>query len=456
MATPSSSTRLRLWLIPLGLCLLGGGAFSLWQWGRAATEASPQRPFAIVTSGDTGGWIVPCGCAANQAGGMMRRGTFLTNLGKEKETLFLDAGGAPGGTSAYHQVKFEAILRGEKVMGIAAHNLGGPEAAFGPEYLRTVRASIGIPFVSANLRDNQGALVAEPLRLVEKGGKRIAVVGVLSRKYVVDGVRIDEPREAVLQATQDRKGQFDLLVVLAYLPEDELRQLARELPEADLVLGGPTGQSIKPEQVGPTLLAAATNKGKFLLHLEQKQGKRWDGQVVELGPQFADDATQQDNLKKYLAALEQRDFRAQETGFASSSAGQYPKDFLVAGTETCLACHQEDCKQWHGSKHGHAWETLQTRGFHVDSYCQQCHTTGYGLPGGFVSRTESPRRQAVGCESCHGPSLAHVRDPKQRTPFVARDQCLRCHDAENSPTFDYQTYWERIVHGKSPAKATAK
>jgi hypothetical protein len=34
-----------------------------------------------------------------------------------------------------------------------------------------------------------------------------------------------------------------------------------------------------------------------------------------------------------------------------------------------------------------------------------------------------------------------------RTPFAAADQCVRCHDRENSPTFAYTAFWEKIRHG---------
>jgi hypothetical protein len=83
----------------------------------------------------------------------------------------------------------------------------------------------------------------------------------------------------------------------------------------------------------------------------------------------------------------------------------------------------------------------------VDPFCQQCHTTGFALPGGFASAASTPYGRNVGCESCHGPAQAHVRDPKARTPFLARDQCVRCHDRENSPTFAYEPFWEKIRHG---------
>jgi len=111
---------------------------------------------------------------------------------------------------------------------------------------------------------------------------------------------------------------------------------------------------------------------------------------------------------------------------------------------------------WEHSKHAHGLETLKGKGFHVDPTCLQCHTTGYGLPGGFDSvRRSAAALGGVGCENCHGPSKAHVADPKVKTPFAARDQCARCHDPENSPAFAYDPYWQRIRHANDVRSARA-
>jgi Cytochrome c554 and c-prime len=261
----------------------------------------------------------------------------------------------------------------------------------------------------------------------------------------------------VLEAITAQRGKYDAVVVLAYLPEDELIQLAAALPEADVVVGGPTGQSIAPRSVGPVLLASATNKGKFLIDLEAAPagGKiRWTGQVVEMGPAIPDDPDQRENLTRYLAELERQDFAASDAGLALARSSGLPADYRLAGTEQCASCHKEDDKSWKNSGHAHAWQTLVAHGSQVDPYCQQCHTTGFGMPGGFVSARRSPSLAGVGCESCHGPSLLHSRNPQVRTPFAARDQCERCHDHENSPRFDYGEYWPRIRHGNVVNKQT--
>ncbi len=211
-----------------------------------------------------------------------------------------------------------------------------------------------------------------------------------------------------------------------------------------------TGQGIAPESVGPTLLGSDSHKGKFIRRLETSStGNRlaWSGRVVEMNSAFADDAEQNDNVHRYLERLAREDFRADETALVPAVPADAPKDYRLAGDRSCVNCHQKDGEHWSSTPHARAWQTLSERGSHADPSCQQCHTTGYGLPGGFLSVSRSSASVGVRCESCHGPSLAHSQRPDTHTPFAARDQCVRCHDRENSPKFDYAAFWPQIRHG---------
>jgi len=181
-------------------------------------------------------------------------------------------------------------------MGVAAHNVGAAEAALGPDYLRDVAARLEVPFVSANVRSPDGRLVAEPLRIVRAGGRRVALVGVLDPKMAGPGVRVDPPREAILQALQAAAGRYDVAIVLAYLPREGLRNLATELPEVDAVVGGPTGQPMEPERVGTVLVVSATNKGKFLARLDappagspRTRSAGWSAEIVPMHEQWPDE-----------------------------------------------------------------------------------------------------------------------------------------------------------------------
>lgn len=418
----------------------------------AGCESKPQPaaalPPVIIVSGDTGPWIVPCGCAANQAGGLARRATIVEQARRAAggNAVYVDVGGAAAGTSEYFREKFLAVVRGEKLMDVGVHNLGKGEIAMGRDLLRKLMNENVVTFLSANARDRASG---EPLgvahTVVQMGDRGVAFVGVISPKFATADVIIDEPRQAILKSLPPRE-VYQSLVVLAYMPEDELTALAASLPEADAVIGGPTGQAIAPRQVGPTLVASATNKGKFLVKLTG-QAKGWSGEVIEVSHTHAEDPKQIENLRQYLKTLEAADIPADQTGLMTPIANP-PDSYRIAGSAACITCHQKDHETWSNSKHAHAGDTLKAKGFHVDAYCLQCHTTGFGLPGGFSSPKRTPTLNTVGCESCHGPSTAHAKDPTVRTTFNAFDQCIRCHDQENSPTFNRDTFWAKIKHGK--------
>ncbi len=147
-------------------------------------------------------------------------------------------------------------------------------------------------------------------------------------------------------------------------------------------------------------------------------------------------------------------FHAVADRAGGAGAGGRARGFAVAGTAACRKCHEGDYQAWRKSPHAAAWKSLQAKGAHVDPECQRCHTTGYGLPGGFASARRSATRAEVGCESCHGPSQGHVADPAVRTTHFtqAKNYCTGCHDHENSPTFAYDKYWHKIAHGEQPAR----
>ena len=316
--------------------------------GCGAQGAGEPGPLVILVSGDTAGWIVPCGCASNQSGGLPRRATYAESLESRAGVIVAGAGGAGGGVSPYDRAKLAAILRGEVAMGIAAHNIGRSEAALGPDALRELASTLEVPFVSANARDEQGEPLAESLRIVEAAGRRVALVGVLSPAYADERIRVLPPRQAVLDAISTAAGSYDAVVVLAYLPPEELRELAETLPEVDAVVGGPTGQPLAPQRLGPVLLTSATNQGKFLVRLDASGADSpgyFRGSIVELDAQMADHPAQVANVRRFYEELGRADFTPRETSFAGKVAAA-PPGFRIAGSESCRKCHEEDFELW--------------------------------------------------------------------------------------------------------------
>ena len=135
-----------------------------------------------------------------------------------------------------------------------------------------------------------------------------------------------------------------------------------------------------------------------------------------------------------------------------------PKDGRYAGKDACIACHSAETAHWGRTPHAAAWRTLADRGETGNPDCLQCHTTGFGRPGGFADPSAGRALLNVQCEACHGPMGLHVDQaeggrsvrPDAGLP-VRQATCVGCHDPANSPRFDASSYYPVVAHpGSDP------
>ena len=55
--------------------------------------------------------------------------------------------------------------------------------------------------------------------------------------------------------------------------------------------------------------------------------------------------------------------------------------------------------------------------------CTECHKEA-------VQKVALKEHKTLGCETCHGVSLAHVQNPDVKLPKLTDNHCLRCHERE--------------------------
>lgn len=152
---------------------------------------------------------------------------------------------------------------------------------------------------------------------------------------------------------------------------------------------------------------------------------------------------------------------------------QHPRSMSYLGPQACQECHPEQFASWSKTRMAQSFDALRPGTFTKakeiagldpdadytdDPSCLPCHTTGYGLVGGFVSAAQTPNMAGVTCEACHGPggryagTVMDVKDPSFATSDAVavgliypptKRVCIRCHNDE-SPfvgmeyTFDYE------------------
>lgn len=116
------------------------------------------------------------------------------------------------------------------------------------------------------------------------------------------------------------------------------------------------------------------------------------------------------------------------------------------GSEVCADCHEteyDNYKQY--SKKAHSGKSVKLMSGDLTRQeleeCFECHVTGFGKPGGFVSFEETPQMADAGCETCHGPGYDHVDsdgDPELIKGKLSVEDCEGCHNPERVEAFDFK------------------
>jgi hypothetical protein len=121
-----------------------------------------------------------------------------------------------------------------------------------------------------------------------------------------------------------------------------------------------------------------------------------------------------------------------------------PKESPFVGAISCKKCHEVNYRNWLKTKHAKASQTIVASPKYAQEECLICHSTGYGKIGEYATVEEIPfYLRGVQCESCHGEGKGHPGKGKIERK-VTLGLCRNCHTKDQSPTFNYMAYLEKI------------
>jgi hypothetical protein len=460
----------------------------------SAGAAAPGTPFAgwpapagaLVISGEQFGYLEPCGCTQGQLGGLKRRYVLVERLRDEQKwplalidlgSLIKDPAGARGGFEQ-SKLKFDVALKALKLMKYDALALSPEDLKVGTDeaLVRFVNNGDRPRVVCANVVPASGfeATIAPVVRAAA-GPVRLGITAVLdpamlkrlpdpSREQLLPTVK--DPEEALPAVLAELEKDTDVQVLMVQGPPELASSLGRKFPGFDLVVG--TSEFDPSEQAetlndGKTLLVAIGPKGKYTgvvgLFPGSKPLLRY--QRVSLGNKLNDPAKPMHDLIEDEFQGMLRSAGVVENFPRHDHVGGPPGARFV-GAETCRSCHANTFAKWSTTRHAHAFESIVTdpkgvRSDHqFDAECVSCHTTGFEYTSGWKSAVLTPELKGNQCENCHGPASEHVAHPDDPEALkalhleVARVEasrfCFRCHDEDNSPKFDFTTYWAQIAH----------
>ncbi len=213
-------------------------------------------------------------------GGLDRLAAVVKRVRAERgndQVLFLDGGDTWQGSLGANRSKGQDMVDCMALLKPDAMT-GHWEFTYGEARVKELIAGLGFPFLALNIRDTEwNEPVFEPMKIFEKGGVKIAVLGqafpytpVANPRWMMPkwsfGIREDDVRANVEKA---RKSGAQLVVLLSHNGFDVDRKLATRVSGIDVILTGHTHDAL-PEaiKVGDTLLVASGSHGKFISRLD--------------------------------------------------------------------------------------------------------------------------------------------------------------------------------------------
>ena len=282
-----------------------------------------------------------------QVGGLSRMmGLVREQMGKNPDTMFLDAGDYSMGTVVQSVFETDAAeLRVLGALGVDATTFGNHEYDYGPDGLAnslmaaknsgdTVPAIIvsNIDWEATKAQPESEARTAllaamEAYGVAEymmftKGDVRVAVIGIFG-KDALDCAPFSElifkdPVEAAKETVAKIKAneEADIIICISHsgtwedasVSEDEI--LAKSVPEIDVIVSGHTHTKLsEPIVHGNTYIVSAGEYGKYLgfLSLTQNAEGRWDlkkYQLRSISVGLAQDEEMQKVIDAYIAMVD--------------------------------------------------------------------------------------------------------------------------------------------------------
>jgi hypothetical protein len=469
-----------------------------------ALAAAAPRHVTILYAADLLGWLEPCGCSANQRGGLARAAAAVARVRAENPDTIFVAGGDllfEGALDPERQdqdlARARTVARALRAMGLASTFPGERDLVAGEAFARET----GLPFTRSKRIGpvGFGALGSVPkapvrVAVVHEGGSRVGVERAAEARAQGVDLVLAAHREGLLDDDANRA------VLDSPVPVVQVQGRGQSLARIDLFLGGDRSKGFAilpgPSQRAEELDLLAARRAEYARRLAAAEASgntglasALGGKVVELTDREAairaappsvppadrpsiqvtfiplsDDLPEDKGVRRMLtrhygevarmnlAAAKARGRPCPDVATATPSfigVDEVPR----GGTRDCRNCHQASFASWDRTPHARAYETLVKGSRQFDLDCVSCHVTGWKLPGGPCDVASTEGRRGVQCEACHGPASLHAVDPPGH---IVRDPsastCASCHTSAHSTGFEPGSFRQRIIgpgHGES-------
>jgi hypothetical protein len=405
----------------------------------AASDPVPARPtFTVFAVAELRGQIGPCGCTTDPLGDLSRTAQLVVQARAAGPVLFVDAGSllyahapTPPALVTQEELKADLLARTyQQTLRADAVGLGPADLPGGAGSLDHLRLARLVANAAPSAGAGSGAGIAGPARLIEVGGARAGVFGVIAPGAVA-GLALTDPVAAGKQAVAQLRGQGAQVVIGLVQAESkkDAVKLMRDIGGIDLAVAGlglaapePERTESEPQKVGDGWLVVPANRGQIVARFEV--ALRGPGPLADaIGPGAA--AAKLGVLDRQLAALD-ADLKA----FASDRSAD-PAFVARKQNERAQIAADRDRLKAHPlavPAHGSYFTLEQVR---IDK-ALACNAAVQDAVSAFFRQSGEANVKAAA-------KIAVSPPPRGQASYTGTESCVDCHA-------DQAAFWTKTVH----------
>ncbi len=249
-----------------------------------------------------------------KTGGYSRIKSYVEQVKKESNILFLDGGDTFHGTYPVVKSKGEVmvpLLNAFNLDAMTAHW----EFAYGPEHFMSLTKKLNYPMLAINCyKKSDNSLVFPPYTVKEINGLKIGIIGIAATivdkvmpEHFSEGIRFTDGDSELPSYIKELKEQkkVDLIVVISHLGFPQEIDIAKRIDGIDVLLSAHTHNRIyEPAIINDTIIIQSGCHGSFLgrldLKVKNKEIVDYSHELVLLDETIEKDKEMQDRVNEIL------------------------------------------------------------------------------------------------------------------------------------------------------------
>lgn len=263
----------------------------------AADNNGNEIKIQVLATSDVHGRFVPYDYAINEedkSGSLAQIYTAVKELRKENSnTLLLDVGDTIQDNSSdlFLEDSMHPMLHAMNEMQYDTWTLGNHEFNYGMDVLTKIMKQSKAPVLGGNVYDPQGSPIAEDYKIIEKGGVKVAVIGMVTPNITrwdatnLKGYKVTNPVEETKKIVEEVKDDVDIIIAAQHMGENNeyevdnsgAKDLAKACPEIDLIVAAHEHKAVEGVYYNDVLTVENSSGGQTLAKVDITLKKGADG-----------------------------------------------------------------------------------------------------------------------------------------------------------------------------------